>query len=74
MKVWSSELEDLEQKFILCEAAAQHSVPEPPKKRSKKRKLEGELNQDENLEMAKLAASLQIAHFYKVQPQLITLN
>lgn len=67
MKVWSSNLEDLEQKFLACEAA-QPSVQQPPNKRTRKRKLEQKptCNQEENLEMAKLAASLQIAHFHKV--------
>ena len=65
MKVWSNNLEDLEQKFLACEAA-QPSIQQPPNKRTRKRKLEQKPNQEENLEMAKLAASLQIAHFHKV--------
>ena len=68
MKVWSNKLEDLEQKFLACEGV-QPLVQQPPNKRTRKRKLEQKLNQEENLEMEKLAASLQIAHFHKVQPE-----
>lgn len=65
--VWSRKLEEIEKQFLSTEQNLQ--LPSaPPQKKTRKRKgaQKADPSKEENFEMARLAALLQISHFQQV--------
>ena len=65
--MWSRKLEEIEKQFLSSEKELQlPSAPPPKKTRKRKGGQKADQNKEENFEMARLAALLQISYFQQV--------
>ena len=65
--MWSRKLEEIEKQFLSSEKELQlPSAPPPKKTRERKGGQKADQNREENFEMARLAALLQISYFQQV--------